>query len=238
MCGRYGLPDDHPFMLNAFDIKVDLARDIDWNAMMPRYNVAPTDQVPVILEKHGEYQAVPMRWGLMPSWTAGMRGRTALDGKGKAITTPINARAETAHSQSSFKRSFEKRRCVIPAGGFYEWKKEGQTKSPYWISLTDGSWMGFAGLYSWWKSPEGEWVSSCTIVTTSANSFLAPIHTRMPVVLTRGAYEIWLDEDNEDLSELKEVLVPFPSREMRAHPVSVAVNKVSNDGPQLIAPAA
>ena len=121
MCGRYGLPDDHPAMAKAFDVRPDLRRDIDWDDLMPRYNIAPTDQVPVVYQKSGDRLVEPMRWGLMPFRTAGMRGRTALDQKGKSINTPINARAETVHSHGSFKRSFERRRCIIPAGGYYEW---------------------------------------------------------------------------------------------------------------------
>ena len=236
MCGRYGLPDEHPVMLRAFDIKAAPRRDIDWNALMPRYNVAPTDQVPVVFQKDGERFVEPMRWGLIPFRTAGMRGRTALDERGKSINTPINARAETVQSNGIFKRSFERRSCVIPAGGFYEWKKAAGGKVPYWIDLSDGRWMGFAGLYTWWKSPEGDWVPSCTIITTSPNSFIEPIHNRMPAILTDGAYDVWLDPENTELGELKEVLVPYPSHEMRARRVATLVNKVANDGPELIEP--
>ena len=224
--------------MDAFDIRTDPRRDVDWAALMPRFNVAPTDQVPVIFQKNGERLLEPMRWGLMPFRTASMRGRTALDDQGKSIFTPINARAETVHSHGSFKRSFEKRRCVIPAGGFYEWKKAGAAKVPHWIYLKDGSWMGFAGIYTWWKSPEGRWVPSCTIITTSPNSFMERIHDRMPVILTDGAYDIWLDPQNEDLSDLKEVLLPYPAGQMEAHTVAPLVNKVANDGPELIQPMA
>lgn len=234
MCGRYALPDHHPAMVEAFDVKADVARDVDWASLMPRYNVAPTDQVPVVYQKNGDRLVEPMRWGLMPYRTAGMRGRTAVDGKGRSIRTPINARAETVHSHGLFKRSFERRRCIIPAGGYYEWQRGSSGNVPHWIYLADGSWMGLAGLYTWWKSPSGEWVPSCTIVTTSPNSFVEPIHDRMPVVLTRGSYDLWLDPSNDDLSELKEVLVPYPSGGMRAHAVSSLVNKVTNDGPELI----
>ena len=223
-------------MAKAFDVRTDPGRDMDWDALMPRFNVAPTDQVPVIFERNGERQVGPMRWGLMPFRTVSMRGRTALDAKGKSINTPINARAETVHSNGIFKRSFEKRRCVIPAGGFYEWKRVDGARVPYWIYLKDEPWMGFAGVYTWWKSPEGGWVASCTIITTSANTFMEPVHDRMPVILTEGAYDIWLDPENEDLSELKEVLIPYPAGEMEAHQVAPLVNKVANDGPELIEP--
>ncbi len=234
MCGRYGLPEDHPVMLKAFDVRPDLGRDIDWAALMPRYNVAPTDQVPVVRVKDGERRVDSMRWGLIPFRAAGMRGRTALDTKGKSVFTPINTKAETVHSHGLFKRSFEKRRCVIPAGGFYEWEKRDDVKVPQWIYLSDDRWMGFAGLYSYWKSPEGEWVPSCTIVTTTPNSFIEPIHDRMPVILTEGAYDSWMDPTNDDVSELKELLVPYPAHEMRAHQVGQMVNKVDNDAPELI----
>ncbi len=236
MCGRYGLPEDHPAMLKAFDVRPDLGRDIDWAALMPRYNVAPTDQVPVVRIKDGERRIESMRWGLIPFKAAGRRGRTALDAKGKSIFTPINAKAETVHSHGLFKRSFEKRRCVIPAGGFYEWQKQGDVKVPHWIYLSDERWMGFAGLYSYWKSPEGEWIPSCTIATTTPNSFIEPIHDRMPVILTEGAYASWMDPENNDVSELKELLVPYAAHEMRAHQVGQMVNKVDNDGPKLIEP--
>jgi putative SOS response-associated peptidase YedK len=236
MCGRYALPEDHPAMAKAFDVPTDVRRNIAWDELMPRFNVAPTDQVPVVLQKNGERQMEAMRWGLMHFRTANMRGRTALDSKGKSTNTPINARAETVHSHGSFTRSFEKRRCILPAGGYYEWMRSGDAKVPHWIYAAGGAWMGFAGLYTWWKSPEGTWVPSCTIVTTSPNTFLEPIHDRMPVILTRGAYDAWLDPMNDDLSELKELLVPYPSGEMRAHVVSSLVNKVANDGPELIAP--
>ena len=238
MCGRYGLPDDHPAMVDAFDIKTDLRRDVDWKSLMPRYNIAPTDQVPVIFQKDGGRMVEPMRWGLMPFRTSSMRGRTALDDRGKSINTPINARAETVHSHGMFKRSFERRRCLIPAVGFYEWHGAKGDRTPYWVHLKDGGWMGFAGLYTWWKSPESQWIPSCTIVTTAPNSFMEPIHDRMPVILTEGAYDTWLDPQNVDLAELKEVLVPYPSAEMQARRVGTLVNKVDNDGPELLAEVA
>jgi putative SOS response-associated peptidase YedK len=234
MCGRFGLPGDHEVMKLAFDVSTDLESDIYWAGLMPRYNVAPTDQVPVILERDGGRRAGPMRWGLMPFRTASMRGRTALGSNGKSVNTPINARAETVQSNGMFKRSFETRRCIIPAGGFYEWKRDGDAKTPYWIGLKDGSWMGFAGLYTWWKSPDGQWIPSCTIITTAPNSFMEPIHDRMPVILTPGSYETWLSPEATDQSELKELLVPYPADEMRARRVSSLVNSPANNGPELL----
>ena len=237
MCGRYGLPGDHPALLNAFDIKIDLGHNVDWSSVMPRYNVAPTNQVPVIFQKGGVRVLEPMRWGLIPFWTAGMRGRTATNREGKSINTPINARAETVHTNGMFKRSFASRRCVIRAGGFYEWKKVGTQKSPHWIYLSGSRWMGFAGLYASWESPEGEQITSCTIITTSPNEFMGQIHDRMPVILTEGVYDLWMDPENEDLAELKEILIPYPPQEMAMHQVATLVNKVGNEGSELIQPA-
>ena len=237
MCGRFGIPGDYVEMANNFDISPGIERDTVWETLIPRYNVAPTDQVPAIFEKDGHRYLEPMRWGLIPFHAEQMRGRAVLDRNEKTINTPINARAETVESRGSFKSSFQKRRCLIPAGGFYEWKKNGRKKSPYWLHLEDQPWMAFAGLYNWWKTPLGKWMSSCTIITTVANGFMEPIHERMPVILTEGTYDLWLDPENRDLSDLKEVLVPFPSAKMRGHRIASLVNKVQNDGPGLIEPS-
>ena len=233
MCGRFALPDNRESIIEAFDIATNIQVE-PAHLLTPRYNIAPTDQIPVVISNKGERNIASMRWGLIPFRTNELKGRTAIDKQGKSVNTPINARAETIDSNGSFKRSFEKRRCIIPAGGFYEWKRNGSTKIPHWITPSDSPWMGFAGLYTWWKSPESKWIPSCTIITTAANSFMEPIHDRMPVILTEGAYELWINQDNHDLSELKEVLVPYPSDKMNAHPVSSLVNKVGNDGPDLI----
>ena len=235
MCGRFGLPGDHTAMKNAFDIPTDTNDHVEWDTLMPRYNIAPTDQIPVIVEKNGQRSVESMRWGLIPFHAADLRGRSVLDTNGKSVNTPINARAETVHSNGIFKHSFKKRRCLIPSGGFYEWKRDGTRKHPQWVHLEDHSWMGFAGLYNWWKSPSADWILSCTIITTIPNSFMEPIHNRMPVILTEGTYDLWLSPDSADLSELKEVLVPYPAGEMQSHPVSDLVNKVDNDGPELMA---
>ncbi len=236
MCGRFSIPDNQCAMMKTFDIESDIGNDTDWTDLMPMYNVAPTDQIPVIYVKDDKRCVREMRWGLIPIRTANIRGKVALNDMGKSINTPINARAETVHSLKSFKRSFEKRRCLIPAGGFYEWRKWHGLRLPYWISLIDRSWLGFAGVYNWWKSPDGEWVPSCTIITTVPNDVMRPIHDRMPVILTESAYDRWLDPENLDLLDLKKVLLPYPGKEMQLHPVSDLVNKPKNNGPGLIEP--
>jgi len=233
MCGRFALPDNRESIIEAFDIATNIQVE-PAHLLTPRYNIAPTDQIPVVISNKGERNIASMRWGLIPFRTDGLKGRTAIDKQGKYVNTPINARAETVDSNGSFKRSFEKRRCIIPAGGFYEWKRNGPTKIPHWITSSESPWMGFAGLYTWWKSPDSKWIPSCSIITTSANDFMEPIHDRMPVILPEGAYDLWLNQDTQDLSVLKEVLVPYPSVKMKAHPVSSLVNKVSNEGPDLI----
>ena len=177
-----------------------------------------------------------MRWGLLPYQTRSINGRSALDENGKSLNTPINARAETIDSKDSFKLSFERRRCLIPASGFYEWKKTNFSKIPHWIHLLNQRWMALAGIYTWWKSPSQEWIPSCTIITTNPNSLMESIHDRMPVILTQGSYDMWLSSGGTNLSELKEILVPYAAKEMSAHPVSTDVNKTVNNRPDLVNP--
>lgn len=236
MCGRFGIPNNHVSMIDTFRITTDLGLHTDWKTLMPTYNLAPTDQIPVIFDSYGQRCVAAMRWGLIPLRTVSVRGRTALDVVDKPINTPINARSETVHSLGVFKSSFESRRCLIPVGGFYEWNRE--KKLPYWISFKEEFWMGLAGIYSWWWSQEGKWMPSCTIITTTPNSFMESIHDRMPVILTEETFDFWLNRDNLNTSKLKKLLVPCSSKKMQAHQVSLLVNKVDNDGPELIEPNA
>ena len=236
MCGRFGIADDAVSMVNAFGIDPSITIFENLGACMPRYNVAPTDQIPVIFEKNNRRQAHSMRWGLLPYQTRSIDGRSALDENGKSLNTPINARAETIDSKDSFKLSFERRRCLIPASGFYEWKKTNFSKIPHWIHLLNQRWMALAGIYTWWKAPSQEWIPSCTIITTNPNSLLESIHDRMPVILTPGSYDMWLSSGGTNLSELKEILVPYAAKEMSAHPVSTDVNKTVNNRPDLVNP--
>ena len=236
MCGRFGIADDAVSMVNAFGIAPSTTIFENMGAGMPRYTVAPPDQIPVIFEKNNRRQAHSMRWGLLPYQTRSINGRSALDENGKSLNTPINARAETIDSKDSFKLSFERRRCLIPASGFYEWKKTNFSKIPHWIHLLNQRWMALAGIYTWWKSPSQEWIPSCTIITTNPNSLMESIHDRMPVILTQGSYDMWLSSGGTNLSELKEILVPYAAKEMSAHPVSTDVNKTVNNRPDLVNP--
>lgn len=236
MCGRFGLPGDHQTMMSNFNTKVDLGKRVNWEILMPRYNVAPTDQIPVIFKKGTQRYVKPMRWGLIPFYATTIKGRTVLDKEGKSTPTLINARSETVDPNGKFGTPFKRGRCLIPAGGFYEWKKEPNGKTPYWIRLKNRSWLAFAGLYAWWKSLEGEWLPSCTIITTVPNQMMEPIHARMPVILTEESYDLWLDPEIYDFSNLKELLAPYPSDKMEAYPVDGLVNNVKNDGSDLINP--
>ena len=234
MCGRYSLHKDHPIHRAAFDIKSG-PEDIDWDRLSPRFNIAPTQEVLIVVSKEGERHAEIMRWGLIPFWTRGLKdGRTPVDARGKTVNTPINARAETIESTKSFSDAFKKRRCLVPADGFYEWQGPKGARRPMYITLRSGEPFAMAGLWGAWRVSENQWVHSCTIVTTVANSVMEPIHSRMPVMLTKGAESIWLDQANEDMAELKEVLLPYPPNEIDAYEVSQMVNSVKNDVSQCI----
>ena len=236
MWGRYALHSNHPAVTNAFDIR-NGAGNIAWGQFQPRYNIAPTQQVMTVVSQAGERRGEMMRWGLIPFWTRELKGgKTPVDARGKIVNTPINARAETIETTRSFSSSFKKRRCLIPADGFYEWKGPKGARTPLYIFSESRELFAMAGIWGAWKAPDGMEIQSCAIVTTLANSFMQPIHNRMPVMLTKGAEDIWLDEAHDDLSELKELLVPYPSHEMEAHEVSSMVNSVSNVNAQCIEP--
>jgi len=172
-----------------------------------------------------------VRWGLVPSWAKDLSIGDRL----------INARAEGLASKPAYRRAFERRRCLMPADGFYEWRviPGRKQKQPYFIARADREPMVFAGLYEVWRDrsdADAPWVRSCVIVTTDANEKLAPIHDRMPVVLPETAWGEWLDPDNHDTTTLTRLLVPAPADEFLAYPVSTLVNKPGNQGPELLDP--
>ncbi|MEM9207982.1 MAG: SOS response-associated peptidase [Pseudomonadota bacterium] len=188
----------------------------------PRYNVAPTQDVAAIrsVADSGSRELVGLRWGLVPFWA-----------KDPSIgNRMINARAETVDEKPSFRNAYRKRRCVILADGFYEWRKETSGKTPYYISLASGSPMGFAGLWEdWTDKSTGESLQTGTIVTTAANAFMQPLHQRMPVTLVPETATLWLDDPGELLATFAKT-----APELRAWPVSRQVNSPANDGPELI----
>jgi putative SOS response-associated peptidase YedK len=196
----------------------------------PSWNVAPTHDVYAVLEDGGVRHLDAFHWGLVPSWAKDP----------KIGNRMINARAETLGEKAAFKAAFKRRRCIIPADGFYEWQKvPGQkTKVPHHITRADGDPLAFAGLWEVWRGPEKdqEPLRSVTIVTTAANETMAPIHDRMPVILPETAWDSWLDRGDDDLATLGKLLVPAPKTLLTMHPVSTEVNNVRNKGPHLVDP--
>ena len=220
MCGRYSLLciDDLGNRFRVFDPMMG-ARS--------RFNVAPSSEMPVIVRSDGNHVSL-MRWGLIPSWTKDIR----------VVKPLINARGETLRERPMFRNLLENHRCLVPASGFYEWKKEETKKVPHYIHLTDEPLFAFAGLYDEWHNPAGVMVSTYTIVTCNANPLVAPLHDRMPVILSREDEERWLDPCPIPPDDLKRILVPFPAGCMEAYPVSDRVNSPSADDELLIQPLA
>jgi putative SOS response-associated peptidase YedK len=219
MCGRYRLTAKERWLSEYFNIP---AEDIDWAA---RWNIAPTDEVATIRQDRKEPKRIfaKMRWGLIPYWAKDM----------SIGVKAINAVSETAAEKPVFRESMRKRRCLIPADGFYEWKQIGPKKrQPCNIGMADDGLFAFAGLWDRCKDPEGTVIESCTILTTGANALLKSIHDRMPVILDKSDYDLWLDPGTTDPARVIDLLKPFDVRRMRLYPVSSTVNKVGNDGPE------
>lgn len=215
MCGRYRLSRRKQLVEEYFGA---VSEDDDW---IPRYNIAPSQPVVTIRQDAREpvRRHSTMRWGLIPSWA-----------KDPSIGyKTINARAETVETTASFRDPFRSQRCLIPADGFYEWKKEGKTKQPYCFEVGDGELFAFAGLWDRWTGPQGEFIESCTILTTTPNSLLANFHDRMPVILGPDNHDLWLDPAFRNTTSVSEMLRPFESTMMRSYPVSTRVNQVQND---------
>jgi putative SOS response-associated peptidase YedK len=219
MCGRYRLTAKERWLSTHFNIDPS---DLEWAA---RWNVAPTQEVATIRQdrKEPKRKFTLMRWGLIPYW--------AKDNSFRAST--INAVSETAAEKPAFREPLRRRRCLIPADGFYEWKRTGQrAKQAYNIGMADDSLFAFAGLWDRWNAPDGNGIESCTILTTEANALLKPIHDRMPVILKSDDYDRWLDTGITNPARVADLLRPFDLRLMRVYPVSTAVNRVENDGPE------
>ena len=193
--------------------------------------MAPTDSLPIVRynAKVGHRTLDLMRWGLVPYWAKDI----------KVSFANINAMAETVDSKPAFREAFKRRRCLVPIEAFYEWKKlDAKAKQPYAIALAGGGFMALAGLWENWKSPAGEWVRSFTIVTCPPNALCGQIHDRMPVILPREAWSLWLSEAAGEQEQLKAVLRPHPAEDMTCWPVSTRVGNVRNNDPTLIEPVA
>jgi putative SOS response-associated peptidase YedK len=198
------------------------------NLYAPRFNIAPSQMIDVVFEPESERILSQLKWGLIPSWA-----------KDPDIgNRMINARAETLADKPSFREAFKKRRCIIPASGFYEWHKQIKgAKQPYYFYLKDKDLFGFAGLWeSWIDKTTGEELETCTIITTEANDVLKPVHERMPVILKAESYDEWLDAKVKDTDKLQKLLVPYSAKEMDSHPVSRSVNIPDSNSEELIKP--
>lgn len=225
MCGRYTSRTPAAELASYFGVDEVVAPDLG-----ARYNVAPTDETYAVAESSDGRRLGTFRWGLVPFWAKDV----------KVGAKMINARAEGLLDKPAFRRPFERRRCIIPADGFYEWERtSAKKKQPWYITRVDGKPMAFAGLWESWRpvkgSDEGK-VRSCVIITGEPNEVVARLHDRMPVMLPPEAWDAWLDPDNDDLVSLQGLLVPAPSELLELVPVSTAVNTVTNDGPELIEP--
>lgn len=216
MCGRYTLEITESLQ-ERFAVEGELPE------IESRYNIAPGQSLPVVMS-NSPNRIELMRWGFIPFWAKEASSGYKL----------INARAETLGEKPAFKKALEHQRCLIPASGFYEWQKTSQGKQPHLIRLKDTGYFAFAGLYSRWRDPAGTTVLSYTIITTTPNELVAPIHNRMPAILSPADEAAWLDSGLTDPGALAELLHPYPAEAMRAYPISPRVNSPSNEGPELI----
>ncbi len=220
MCGRFVQYSDPEIYASHFQLDVICQAS-------PRYNVAPTQPVLAIRETDaGKRELVPLRWGLVPSWSKGPDNRYSM----------INARAETVKSKPAYRNVFKHRRCLIPAEGFYEWKAGQGGKTPFLIRRANGEPFAMAGLWERWHGAEGDTIESCTILVTDANALVHGIHDRMPVILGREDHAAWLDPANEDADGLLAMLKPADAAPWTVHPVSRQVNSPRNDRPDLLEP--
>ena len=221
MCGRYRLGRGR----EAFKKYFGTEDDLDWS---PRYNIAPTQQVPVVRQHPREPKRTlsTMRWGLIPSWATDMSVGARM----------INARAESAAEKPAFRDALQKRRCLVPADGFFEWKKLGKGTQPYCFTLADDSVFAFAGIWDRWRGPDEQWIKTFSILTTTPNAVTSDVHDRMPVILRPEDYDIWLDPGFTKLDGLAGLLKPLEAKLMKKYPVSVRVSDVRNDDAECAAP--
>jgi putative SOS response-associated peptidase YedK len=215
MCGRYRLSRRKQIIEQYFD---STPWEEDW---YPRYNIAPTQLIPVVRlnPKEPSRGLSLMRWGLVPHWA-----------KDPSIaTSTINAKSETAATKPAFRDPLKFRRCLIPADGFYEWQRTAKLKQPFCFEVDDGELFAFAGIWDGWKNAEGQWIKTCSILTTNPNALTSTVHDRMPVILDPGNYDLWLDPGMQDVNAISQLLKPYDARLMRCYPVSTRVNSGAND---------
>jgi putative SOS response-associated peptidase YedK len=214
MCGRFTLKAGKKVKLKGFSLA-------DFKDLIPRYNIAPSQDILTVVQRDSSRETMLMQWGLIPFWSKEPKGI-------------INARVETIDEKASFAESFQRRRCLILADGFYEWERHGKIAQPYYFQLANEEPFTFAGVWDQWRSGE-HLITTCAIITTTANKLLAKIHTRMPVILGSELHDLWLDESART-PDLKELLVPFDANEMKSHAVGYDVNDVKVDHAGVLRP--
>jgi putative SOS response-associated peptidase YedK len=218
MCGRYAITTAPEAMRALFRYR-------EQPDFPPRYNIAPTQPVPIVRRHEGERQFALVRWGLIPPWVKDPRQFALLH----------VARGESVNEKPAFKNAMKRRRCLVPADGFYEWSEHG-VKRPFFIRAKSAGMLALAGLWEAWMGPNGEELETVAIITTPANRMLAPIAERMPAIVPPEAFDLWLDCAAVDALTAAAFLVPAPENLLEAYEVSTAVNRAANDGPALIAP--
>lgn len=229
MCGRYTSTTPAADLAEYFGVDEVVAPELG-----ARFNVAPTDETYAVAESKDGRRLGTFRWGLVPFWAKDV----------KVGAKMINARAEGLVDKPAFRRPFERRRCIVPADGFYEWERvSAKKKQPWYITRADGKPLAFAGLWESWRPSDGSdaereagKVRSCVIITGEPNEKVARLHDRMPVMLPPEVWDVWLDPANDDVASLQGLLVPAPAELLVMHPVPTLVNTVTNDGPELIEP--
>ncbi len=221
MCGRYSQSQSAEIIAQAFQVD-------NVPTLKPRYNIAPTQSVPTVLQTSASTnrQFKMLHWGLIPSWAKDQKMGARL----------INARAETVAEKPAFRSAFKQRRCLVLADGFYEWQQQenNKQKQPFYFCYQDGRPFAFAGLWEHWEDATGEEIESCSLLTTEPNELMSTIHNRMPVILEPKDYDLWLDPEVKKPELLQPLLRPYVSEEMTAYPVSKTVNKPSNDSTECI----
>jgi putative SOS response-associated peptidase YedK len=219
MCGRFALYSDSLTLAHRFSTEAPAG-------LHPRFNVAPGQPILTVREESDKRRFAWVRWGLVPHWA-------------KEINTgysTINARAETVASKPAFRDAFKRRRCLIPANGFYEWQEKpgSKGKQPWFVALRNRLPMALAGLWERWRSPEGDEVESCAIIVTAANELMEPVHDRMPVILASSHWNTWLAPSTRDFKLLQNLLKPYPNEEIAVWKVSTKVNNPQNDSDECI----
>lgn len=208
MCGRFTLKRPERVRFDRLDRSV-------FDGLVPRYNIAPSQDILTVVQRGSHREAAFLQWGLIPYWSKEPKGI-------------INARVETIEDKPSFKESFERRRCLIAADGFYEWERVGKISQPYYFQMKDEAPFAFAGIWDRWGDRSG-----CAIITTTANELLAEIHNRMPVILPNESFDLWLSGASR-AADLKDLIVPFPADLMTSHPVGYEVNNTKTDDESLL----